>query len=91
VEYVRRPYKVTAFQHDGSQSSAQALAAWTQDNGAESWFLVPLGTDLHTLEVLSGGGKQVVRATDWLVFTGTLFYSRTAEQFATDFEPLESA
>jgi hypothetical protein len=94
MNYRRKAYPVMAFQHDGSAQSAQQLAAWVQSKNESAWFPEPLpGTD-YQVHVVDDAGSSVVKAGDWLVFTDAesdRFSACSAEQFAANFEAVESA
>lgn len=89
VNYLRKAYEVTAFQHDGSEQSAQDLAAWVQDNGESSYFRNPLGSDGFRVFVIDDSGQQQVDPGDWLVYDGE-FHAWNSELFAQHFEAIES-
>jgi hypothetical protein len=89
VNYIRKAYEVTAFQHDGSEQSAQDLAAWVQDNGESSYFRNPLGSDGFRVFVIDDSGSQQVNPGDWLVHDGE-FHAWPAAVFAECFTAIEA-
>jgi hypothetical protein len=90
MNYLRKAYEVQAYQHDGSEQSAQDLAAWVQDSGESAYFRNPLGSDGFRVFIVTDSGSQQVDPGDWLVFNGSIFVVWTAERFAECFTAIEA-
>jgi len=94
AKYLRKSRIIEAIQHDDSDESATALAAWVNAEGGIAQALFKFHNDLapnHALVKLEhGSGQNLVTPGSWLVkMEFGVFYVVLGRDFHILFDPLE--